>query len=290
MPAKLYSMGAVFLASTGLPATNMQYAPNVGGQSFRHDDREFASIHTITASSPMFTFQTPIKNALDEIGTRVTKFTDIDIYLAAYTDAVKDATAKKYTLATSASAFAVITGFSVSQGGICMADVSLALLSADGTTNPLAAPTDEAIPAITPPLLHTIGPFTKNGAAISGLASVSASLNQRWTAHSFDGDLYPQIGRYDGGAPVMSFTPADPVAVLGSNYIGEAITSTTTLELLAMDATTQVPTETGKITVTIADGRIVPQSVGTTVGEIAQGGWDVIGLSDSAAVHPWAIS
>ncbi len=290
MTISLHSMGAVFLGGTALPATNVQYSPNVAGAQLRHDDREFSSIQATLGSAPMFTFQTPIKNALDEVGLRVTKFTDIDIYLAPYTDAVHDATSKKYTLAASAVAFAVITGFSVAQGGICLANVSVACLSADGDTDPITSPANEAIPAITEPLLHTLGPVTLNGTATDGVESIDASTSQRWAPIFSDGKLYPETGQYDGGEPVISISHADPVAVLGTNYIGAAISSTTTVELRAIAAAAQTPTDTGKITLTIADGRIIPRSISAAVGGIAMGGWDIIGLSDSAQVHPWAVS
>ena len=289
MTTDLHSMGAVGLGNVMLPGNNIGYSPSTSGQMYRHDDREYGSIQTITASTPAFSFQTPIKNAIDVIGFRVTKFTDIDIYLAHYENGIHTTLAQKYTLALSATAYAVITGFTVAQGGICFANVSVSLLSSDGSTDPLV-PSTEAIPAIVEPLLHTLGPVTLNTVATDGVQSVDFALGQRWSPMFADGDLYPKIGSYDGGEPTISVNHADPVAVLGSAFTGAAITGTTQVVLNALDPTTQVPTATGAITISVADGRILPRNLSANVGSVAQLGFDIVGLSDAAQVHPWAIS
>lgn len=291
MSTQLNGMGAVVVNTTPLPATNLSLDPGVNVNRFRHDDREFASIGAVTGAAPVLSFQTPLKNALDVIGLRVLKVTALDAYLAKYTDSVHDATSDKYSLAVTPNAvgYAIITGFNVTQGGIALANVSIAGLSADGSVNPFVKSTG-AIPAITEPLLHTLGPSLLNNVSTNGLQGASASLNQRWAPLFADGDLYPQVGTYDGGDPIISLNHNDPVAIFGTDYEGAAITATTSLTFLAMDPVTQVPTVTGQIVLTIADGRIVPRPLGAAVGSIAAIDVDIIGLSDSAHVHPWAIS
>lgn len=289
MTTQLNSMGAVVLGGTALPATNLSYNPNATGGPFRHDDREFNSIQTITGSAPILTFQTPIKNAIDVVGLRITRFTAFDFYLAKYTNGVHVTLSDKYTEAAGAVCVAMITGFNAAQGGIVLASISVFLLSADGDADPLATET-EAIPAISEPLLHTLGPVTLNNVVTNGVQSVDGQLNPQWNTFFADGKLYTQDGTYDGGNPLISITHGDPVAILGTDFIGLEITALTKVVLNAIDAVTQVPTAVGAITITIADGRIMPRTVSTSVGEIATVGVDIIGLSDAAQTHPWVIS
>jgi len=289
MTTQINSIGAVVLGGTALPAQGLNYQPNASGGSFRHDQREFPSITTITGSAPTLTFQTPLKNALDVIGLRVARFTAWDFYLAKYTNGIHQAVSDKYTEAVGAEAYAVITGFSAAQGGFIMANVSVSFLSSNGDTDPLVAAT-EAIPSIAEPLLHTLGPVTLNNVATDGVQSVDGSLNQRWNPLFADGKLYTQVGSYDGGDPVLNVNHADPVAILGSDFVGKEITSLTKVVYNAIDATTQKPTAVGAITLTIGDGRIMPRAVSANVGEVAQLGFDILSLSDSPQVHPWVIS
>lgn len=283
------SLGAVVLGGTALPTQNLQYSPNTSGQKLRHDDREFSSIQTTLGSAPSITFQTNLKNALDVIGLRIQKFVAWDFYLAKFTDGIHDANADKYSQAVGAEAYAIVNGFSAAQGGIVFANVTVFFLSSDGDTDPLVKGSS-AIPAITEPLIHTLGEVTINNVATDGVQSVEASLNQRWNPTFADGKLYSQIGTYDGGEPIFSVNHADPVEILGTDFVGVEINDLTKIVLNAVDAVLQVPTVTGAITFTVGDGRIMPRQVQASIGSIATIGYDIIGLSNAAQVHPWVIS
>ena len=145
------------------------------------------------------------------------------------------------------------------------------------------------MPTITEPVVHTLGGCVINTEALVGVSNIDVSLGQAYETTSTDGSLYPQFGIYNGGKPTITVSHVQPIPVITElTSIGSAIGSSTTFKLLAFDATTQLPTAIGEITMTVALGRVVPSGIETQVGSPSELSFGVICLSDAPAVHPIA--
>ncbi len=290
--ALIYSLAPLKLNATVLAIANLQLTPEVAADAFRHSGNEFASVMVAPGAAPRIRFKTPFLAAYNLIGLKTIKCTTVEVYLAKFVDAIRSASAvhRKYALAASATGFAYITGASVAQQGVLMADVEVILLSADGTTHPLAVTDNNALPTLaSEPALHTLGPVTLNGTAIGGTSDCSVDLSQQMEVRSSDGDIYPRVCAYLGGSPSLSLGHDDPVTLLTTvGLVGLNVTANVVQYFRNYDTTTGLTASTG-LSLTIASGRVIPESQDADNLAVAKTGMRVLPLS-STTTHPMVIA
>ncbi len=239
------------LNSTVLPASNFTFSTAIASQAFRHSGNLYPSVMTVAGAQPMVTFKTTFHEAygLIGIGNGPLKLTTFEIYLAKFTDAVRQtgATSVKFGLNTSCTGYAYITGASTDQNGILMADVSVAVISNDGMTHPILRTNTVSIPTLAgEPTLYSLGPVTVNGTTIAGVASASFQTGFHTELLATDGDLYPRVFACYGGDRSLSIEFKDaPTAWTTLGLIGVNVSSNVVQYFRGYDATTQVKLATG---------------------------------------------
>ncbi len=285
--AVLTSLAPITLGSTTLPIANLRVSPDVATQMHRDSGNEFPGVQATLGGAPKISFDCTAAEAYTAIGFKGTQFTTCDVYLATFASGIRSAGSghPKYSLASSAKAFAYIRSISCSQHGIAMASVEVMLLSSDGVTHPISAGT-ASLPSLSgQPALRTLGPGKINGTAVAGLVSMNLDLAPSVEAILSDGSLYPQVCAYTGGSPVFTVEHADPETLRGIlGFQGVALASNYIQYLRDVDATTQTLSTTG-ISLTVSSGRVIPAEFGADNLQVAKGGYRVECLSTSAT-HP----
>lgn len=183
-----------------------------------------------------------------------------------------------------------IDSWNVSEGGEAVASCVAMFWSANGTTASLAASSNVAFPSLTAiPDRHTIGPVTVNGTAIPGVTGYSYSSGFSIVGVATDGLPYTQGGVPTNFDRTISVTMSDPVgveAVLGET--GVKIASTTTVVLYRLN--NDLPSATGAITLTIAEGFVKPQTFSGSHANMVTGGMVILPSSTDGTTVPIAIS
>ena len=282
--ALITSLAPIKLNSTVLATAGLGLSPDIAQTALRHSGNLYPSVLAVAGSAPQIRFRTPFWPAysLIGIGNGPLKCTAFEVYFAKFIDATRQTGAvhPKLSLATSALGMSYITGASVDQNGILMADVTVMLLSNDGMTHPLARADTGTIPALgSEPLLHSLGPVTINGTTIAGSQSATMDMGVQIQALPTDGDIYPRVCGALGHGRKLSIGFADPATLLGSiGLLGANIASSTIQYFREYDATTQVKKTTG-LSLTIASGRITPDSWTSDNLQVAQSGLTITPLS-----------
>jgi hypothetical protein len=237
----------------------------------------------------------PFRSAYDALGLGMVQLTAFEIYLAKFS-ALTRATGSvhtKWALTASCTAAAMISGASVSQDGILMAEVEVHPLSNNGVAHPLTRSDSNAMPTLaSQPILHTLGPISVNGTVVPGLNASALDLGQKLESQRTDGALYPLLTSRVGAAPKITGTHADPVGMLAQlgSLLGVAASSNIIAYFRQFNATTgEISAGADSISVTVASGRMTPLDIADSQGQIATMGIEIHGLS-SSATHPFAIS
>lgn len=295
MPAIIYSLAPVRLGSTVIPVERIGLSAGVIANPHQHSGNEYPTLVAIPGASPRITLTAPWRAAYDVLGLGINVLTTVDVYLAKFASLTRASgnVHTKWALSTSCSAAALITGASVNQDGILMAEVEVLPLSSVGTDYPLTRTDNNALPSLaSQPILHTLGPVSINGTVVPGLESASLDLGQRLQSERTDGALYPILAARMDAAPRISATHRDPVtmyAQLGS-MLGANITSNVVAYFRPYSATDGVvSTGATSVSITVASGRVVPLEITDSQGAVSTLGIDIHGLS-SSATHPFAVS
>jgi hypothetical protein len=237
----------------------------------------------------------PWRSAYDVIGLGVLKLTTCEVYLAKFTDYIRDAasTHTKIGLNTSATAVAMITGWTVDLDGDLLATVEVVPLAASSGTHPLLKTDSVALPTLaSQPVLHTLGPVSINGTVTTGLRSAGGELGQNLRTLRTDGDRYARNAGLISASPRMMARSADPYTLLNTlGFLGANITGNFIQYFRQYDPTTGVVSGdagTG-ISITCASGRIETADFSAPDAEVPDLGLIVTGLS-STSTHPFAIS
>jgi hypothetical protein len=289
--ALFYSAAPITLNATTLAADDISLSAGVASEVHRHSGNLFGSVLVVPGSAPRVTFRTPFYEAFALIGLKSLRLTTFNLYFAKFVDGVRESgsTHLKYGLTASCFGHAIITGASVSQNGILMAEVEVALASNDGMTHPLTAAT-AALPSLgSQPALRTLGSVTINGTTTGGYVSASLDLGNKLESTTSDGEKHPRVVTYTGGDPVLSFEHNDPATLWAAiGLVGSAITSNVVAYFRDYSTTTQLTLTTG-LSLTIASGRVIPESFGASSLGVARTGIRVVGLSTSDT-HPCVIA
>jgi hypothetical protein len=287
-------MAPVRLNSTVVPVVSVGLDHGIVQDLSHHSGNEYPTLVAVAGAGPRITLSVPFRAAFDMIGFGVLNLTTCDIFFATFASLVRQSGANhiKLGLGASCTAAAQITGASVTQDGILLADVEIVPLSNDGVSAPLVRSTGQTLPTLaSQPILHTAGPLSVNGTVYPGSTSVQIDLSPTLDVHRGDGALYPMVAARTQGQPSMTLAHADPVAMtalLGS--VGVAASSNIVVFFRPYDATTGVVgTGATAVSLTVASGRVSPERVSFAQGQVATIGARVVGLSTSST-HPFAVS
>ena len=291
----LSSLAPVKLNSTTLAVKSVGFSPGIISAADRHSGNLYETLVKVSGAEPRITLNMPFKDAFDLIGFGVLKLTAFEIYLAKFTDYVRSASSEhtKWALSASATAVAIITGWTVDMDGDLLATVEVVPLAAAAATHPLTKTDNNALPTLSSqPTMHTIGPMSINGSVITGLMAAGGELGQNLRTIRRDGDMYARNAGLVSGSPRMSGRHSDPITLINTlGLTGANITSNVVQYFRQYNATTGVVTGdagTG-ISLTVASGRIEPGEISIPDAENSEVGINVIGLSTSAT-HPIAVS
>lgn len=294
MAATIASLAPVVLNSTTLAVQDISLDHGVVSELSHHSGNEYPTLVAVAGAGPRVTFRTPFRAAYDLLGMTALALTTLEIYLATFASYTRQSGANhvKIGLNTSCAAVAHITGLSINQDGILMADVEVVALSNNGTTAPLLRTGSVSLPSLaSQPILHTLGPVSVNGTVYPGLNAAQVDLAPQLEVRRDDGALYPIVAARTQGQPTMTLTHADPVALtnlLGAT--GVAASSNIIAYFRQYNATTGVvSTSNDAISLTCASGRMEPQALTASQGAVATMGALVRGLSTSST-HPFAVS
>jgi len=295
MPALTHSLAPAKFNSTVVAVEKIGFSPGVIANPHQHSGNEFPTLVAIPGAEPRITLTMPFRSAYDVLGLGMTQLTAFELYLAKFA-ALTRATGSvhtKWALAASCTASAMITGASVTQDGVLMAEVEVRPLSNNGTTPPFARTDNNALPALaSQPVLHTLGPISVNGTVVPGLNAAGLDLGQNLDSQRTDGGLFPTLASRISAAPKITGTHADPVGMLAQlgSLLGVAASSNIIAYFRQYSVTTgEVSTGADSISVTVASGRMTPLDIVDSQGQIATMGIEIHGLS-SSATHPFAIS
>lgn len=291
MATLVHSMAPLTINSTTIAIQDLGLSQDIIANVYQSSGAEYGNIVTVPGANPKVTFRCPLKDAYTLIGNTVLSATTFSVYFAKFSSLIRagGSVHAKLPLASSATAAVYMTGWSVNQDGIVMADCEAVYLSADGTTHPIGAlTTNNALPALTAqPTLHTAGPLSINGTVYGGLMSSGCTLNQQETIQRSDGDLYPRIYARYGGDPRLTGEHADPIGLWSIiSPTGANISANVVQYYRAYDTTTGVNSATNSISITVGSGRLHPTTITTAQGQVAKTGFEVYGLSTSST-HPF---
>jgi len=290
--AVIYSSAPITMNATTLAVSNLQLPHEVAVDGFRHSGNEFASVLAVSGAAPRVRFSTPFAAAYTLIGLKALKLTTCNIYLSKFSDGLKLATSthRKWALTSSCTALACIRGASVSNRGLLMADVEIVFLSNDGQAHPLTASDANALPTLgSEPALHTLGPATINGTTTGGYLSCSLDLGAEITVALSDGDRFPRVAAYVGGTPIISCEHTDPVTLSTvTGLTGVALSSNFVQYFRTYDTSTHLSGTDG-LSLTVASGRVVLDTIGSDNLAVATGSLRVLPLSTSTT-HPIVVA
>ncbi len=295
MPASIYSLAPCKLNSTVVPVERIGFSPGVLANPHQHSGNEFPTLIAIPGATPRITLTMPFRAAYDVLGFSMVSLTAFEVYLAKFAALIRSASSvhTKWALTSSCTAAAMITGFSVNQDGVLMAEVEIVPLSNTGTAHPLTRSDNNALPTLaSQPILHTAGPLSINGTVVPGLMSAAADLGQRLDVQRTDGAMYPIVAARVDAAPKISATHADPVGMLAQlgSLLGANLSSNAVAYFRQFDATTGVlDTGATAVSLTVASGHVLPLEMPVEQGKVATIGVEIHGLSTSAT-HPFAYS
>jgi hypothetical protein len=288
----IYSSSPCKLNTTVMAATDLRLSANIASQVYQHSGNLFPSVAVLSGAIPRIAFKTPIKDALTVIGTGLLALTNLDFMLAKFSNSTFiKATTSVHTKWNASSGCAYISGWSIGQGGICLADVDVVPLSTDGTTHPLTRSDNNAMLTLSSePILHTLGPLSVNGSVITGLNQLSVAMNHTLDVRVSDGDLYPRNAALLAGSPTITGEHLDPATLLTTlSLIGVNISANVIAYWKSFDVTTQIVSTANSVSAAIASGRIVAENIDAGQNNPAKSAIHVIPLS-STATHPLVTS
>jgi len=294
MPADVHSMAPCQIASTVVPVERVSFSGGVITEPHQHSGNEFVTLIRTSGATPRIRLSMPFRAAYDLLALGVNELSAFHLYLAKFAALIRatGSVHTRWSLSTNAKAAAMITGWSVNQDGILLADVEIVPLAATGgTAHPLTRTDNNALLALaSQPTVHTLGPVSINGTVIPGLTASSVDLGQNLVPQRTDGALYPVIAPRVDAAPRMTLTHADPRALLAG--LGDLLGSSVAVvayyrQYAAADGT--IDTGATAVSVTAASCRITPIDMDVGQGEVATIGFEVAGLS-STSTHPFAVA
>jgi hypothetical protein len=294
MAATLSSMAPIQINSTVLPVESYGLSLGIIAEIHEHSGGIYPTAERISGAVPRITARIPFRAAYDLIGLTILEATTVDCYMTKYGALIPTAgsTHPKLALTTSCKAAVHITGASVDPDGMLFADVEIFPLSTAGVAHPLTYTQTNALPSITQPVRHTLGPWSHNGTVLPGVTGYGIDFGQRVEVTRHDGDPYAIAALRNGGQPRFSIAHADPFALLNSlTLTGSDITANDVLYFRQYNATTGViDTGATAISMTIGKGRVKPLEVTNAQGQISTIGVEIAALSTDGTSAPIVVA
>lgn len=295
MTATIRSLAPLKINSTVLPVTDVSVNPGNRMQSIPHSGHLQPTVIVQTGSTPTITCRAPILAAYNLIGFAALSVTVLEVQETKYAAGVvaSGSVHTKWSLASSATAKAIITGWSVDQDGIAFADIEIACESADGTTHPLSRSDTTALLTLADasPLLHTMGPVEIPATSrVDGANSHGISTGLTFTTPGNDGDLYPQVVAVLTSQPSITGSYGDPVGLIGAitnDLAGDDKTCVT--HFRQVDGTTGLASAT-TLSITTSVSRIIPTTISYGQGSVASAGFECQAVSSDGSTHPFTVN
>ena len=248
-----------------------------------------------SAVQSRISFDTSLSTALSTFGLGMTEYAavdDVEAVLGNLIGASIDSanTHTKYAKEATALASAYIESFNVAEGAEATATVVVFFHSSDGDTQPMEEDTNVAFPALSSiPEIHTIGPFTLNATAVPGVTGYSYQSGITLNFQATDGKVYTTGAFPTSFDRRIGITSSDPLSISAlTDIIGVEITGTTTVVLYRSD--NDIPSATGAITLTIANGYTQNQTSSGQHGDQFTGGAEIVPVSADGTTIPIAVS
>lgn len=149
----------------------------------------------------------------------------------------------------------------VSQGKEATIDYEAHLVSADGTTSPLAIATSQSLTGSpTVDELFTLGPATFNGSAWGGVQDLTIDFGIKVETKAGDGQVWPTFVSIAQREPKITLKGLDASLLSTLTVNGAAISSTTTVKLLGIEQNAR--RNGSDVLLTIAEGRVHVSDIG----------------------------
>lgn len=289
------AMGPVKINTTTVPVIDIQQSLAHVIEPAEHTGQLYPMVQLVRGSEPRFTLTMPFAAAYALIGMGSLQVTALDVWFAKYAATGAKSTAadsRKVSLDTDQTALATITSVDVTQDGLLTASVDVVCRSDDGQTNPLTVGTGTLPSLSSQPTLHTLGPVALQGTAIDGVQGWSIDLGQRIVTERTDGDLYPTVVAYRGGAPSITVDHASVENVLAVlDLIGEAASTDTVLYARQHSATTGlVVGGATAVSITLAGGYVHPDTITASQDGVATPSIVMLPQATTVDVHPLTVS
>lgn len=289
MAYTLSSLAPAKWGTTVLPVADWSFSPGISQQSVTHSGNQYATITVKNRIEQRFTMRIPFAIAYATFGNVVSTNSTFEVYSTTFAGGIVGGSGVhgKWSASASCTAMAVITGYSVAQGGIMYADVEVVLLSNNGTANPVTFVSNATLPTLSAqPALHSMGPVKVNGSTVSGASSWSISTGKSFNIPSNDGDLYPTSAAVIDGTPTISVSHSDPIGVLTSLGIDG---KTDDCVVYARGYSSNVLASSGAVSVTVGTAELVPSAASVSQGALASSGFTAYPISSDGSTYPLTI-
>jgi hypothetical protein len=291
----IHSLGPVKINTTTVPVLDIQQSFAHVIEPAEHTGQLYPMLQLVRGSEPRLTLTMPFAAAYDLIGMDSLQVTALDVWFAKYTDQGVKSTStdhRKLTLDTDQTALAAITSIDVAQDGLLTASVDVVCRSDDGQTHPLTPDTGSLPTLSSQPDLHTLGPVELQGTAIDRVQGWSIDMGQRIETVRTDGDLYPTVVAYRGGAPTITIDHASVENVLSVlDLIGEAASTDTVLYARQHSATSGlVVGGATAVSITLAGGFVHPDSITASQDGVASPSIVMLPQATTVDTHPLTVS
>lgn len=289
----IYRQGLLMLGTTVLPVSDVNLDPAIITAARSSAGDQHPTQQTVFGGNPSLTATMPLGSALTVIGLTCLRSTAMNLILLEIDSTTGKTKAgsvhTKVALATSAIAYTVLNSFSVSQGGLATAQVTITGIAATGSVHPFAITTNNAaLTLAAQPTLHTLGPATINNVALTGVESVSGDLAHQSSTRTSDGDLYPTQYAWMMGSPTLSIESGNIGGLLTAlGLVGAAIATTTKVTFRQRDTAGTIGSTVASITV--GAGFVIPGAFGGGVDSPARMGCTVLPASSDGSTHPWTV-
>jgi hypothetical protein len=288
----IQSLAPMRINSTVLAVKSVNFGAGIISETDKHNGNLYGTLVRVSGAEPVITAQVPFAAAYSLIGFGSLAVTTLEVWLATFASYERQTTGNKWDLSSGATGVAVISGISVDQDGLVLAEITITPLSADGDVHPLQ-PGSGTLPTLAgQPALHTLGAAVVNGTGIDGMDSFSGDLGQQVQTYRGDGQRYATVAGRLGGMPRLTANlraPTDTLAAVG--LLGANISSSVIFYFRSYNPTTgEVAVSGGTgISITATSGRIAWGSL--SVEQLGIGSIDIVVDALSAnSTHPLAVS
>lgn len=285
----LNTQGVAVLGTTEITVIDSNYNPNISQNNLRHSNNYFASIGFIGSVEPEITITTTEKEAVDLVGLFMSGFTVFELYYPKVVDGMQVLTdAVKFSLATGAKAYAVLTELPKKQGEANLTQITLKFTGGTGDVFPLEKGTGTAPSVDSEPTLYTMGTVNLNGTIQTTSADYSVSLGNSIEMITTQGHKYPSIAKFVSGEVKVTGTLYDVSNTsLSWDMQGELISADCIF--VSNKVIDGFASTTDATTITISEGVLTTETISTSVDSCTVN-FSLTGLSSEPLVSPIVLS